>query len=150
MLLTPNTIFSNLTPLNFMTAIRKTLEAILTASVILVYGVGSAAAIEYQHMHENCRAPHTSHHDDGHHDSHHHHHHGEDKGETDQDSPIEGKDSSPQPHSHFISFDTQVTSNLSVSLNLPSFPYTDSRLIHEKDLRPDAPFREVPKPPQLG
>ena len=138
-------------PVSIRTAIEAVLQAVLTLSVVVVYGVGSVAAVEYEHDHgdfhpaESTEAPHEHHHHD--HDGH-DHNDGED--ERDGEAPDDEGNQSSHHHSHVLSFDTQVETNFVKLLVSAIGVFSNERVVFEGDLCPDGPFYELSKPPQLG
>ncbi len=139
-------------------SIRRSVEAllqtVLSLSIVVVYGVGSVAAIEFEHDHGDCHsvesteAPNDHHHD---HDGHHHHDdHNGDEGDRGGEAPDGKEDSTSHHHSHLISFDTQFATDLVNLLPSEVGEFSNERLVPEKDLCPDGPFYELSKPPQLG
>ena len=132
------------------TTIEILLQTVLTISVVLVYGVGSVAAIEIEHDHGDLPAASS--------DSHHHHHHDDhdhdsDNGENDDSGdelPGEQGESTSHRHSHVVSFDTQVATSFVNILTSTAGGFSNERLVPEEDLRPDSPYYELSKPPQLG
>ncbi|MEJ6581453.1 MAG: hypothetical protein QNL33_08675 [Akkermansiaceae bacterium] len=131
------------------TTIEILLQTVLTISVVLVYGVGSVAAIEIEHDHGDLPAASS--------DSHHHHHddhdHDSDNGENDDSGdelPGEEGESTSHRHSHVVSFDTQVATSFVNILTSTAGGFSNERLVPEEDLRPDSPYYELSKPPQLG
>jgi ABC-type nickel/cobalt efflux system permease component RcnA len=132
------------------TTIEILLQTVLTISVVLVYGVGSVAAIEIEHDHGDLPAASS--------DSHHHHHHDDhdhdsDNGENDDSGdelPGEEGESTSHRHSHVVSFDTQVATSFVNILTSTAGGFSNERLVPEEDLRPDSPYYELSKPPQLG
>ena len=132
------------------TTIEILLQTVLTISVVLVYGVGSVAAIEIEHDHGDLPTASS--------DSHHHHHHDDhdhdsDNGENDDSGdelPGEEGESTSHRHSHVVSFDTQVATSFVNILTSTAGGFSNERLVPEEDLRPDSPYYELSKPPQLG
>lgn len=133
--------------MSFRAVIEAMLQTVLTLSVVVVYGVGSGAAVEIEHDHgdshlvESIEAPHE------------HHHHDDHKGgENDRggETPDDEGNPTSHHHSHVISFDTQVATNLVNLLPFEVGGFSNERLVPEKDLCPDGPFYELSKPPQLG
>lgn len=139
--------------MSFRIAIEALLKTILTLSVVVVYGVGSVAGVEFEHDHgashsvESSEVP--THHD---HDHHGHHHDDHDGGEDDKggETPIDEGNSTSHQHSHVVPFDTQVATSFLNLLASTVGGFSNERLVPEKDLCPDGPFYELSKPPQLG
>lgn len=133
------------------TTIEILLQTVLTISVVLVYGVGSVAAIEIEHDHGDLpTASSDSHHHHHHHDD---HDHDSDNGENDDSGdelPGEEGESTSHRHSHVVSFDTQVATSFVNILTSTAGGFSNERLVPEEDLRPDSPYYELSKPPQLG
>ena len=152
--MTTKSVVMTLSQVSIRPAIEALLQTVLTFSIIVVYGVGSVAGVEFEHDHgdshsvKSTKAPDEHHH---HHGSHHHHddHHG---GEDDKggEAPDDEEDSTSHHHSHVISFDTQVATNLVNLLPSDVGEFSNERLVPEKDLCPDGPFYELSKPPQLS
>jgi len=141
-------------PVSIRAAIEAILQTVLTLSVVVVYGVGSIAAVEIEHDHgdshpvESTEAPHEHHHHD--HDDHHHDDHNGGEDDRDGETPDDEENSSSHHHSHVVSFDTQVATNFANLLPFEVGGFSNARLVPEKDLCPDGPFYELSKPPQLG
>jgi ABC-type nickel/cobalt efflux system permease component RcnA len=152
--LTFNGTVTNVTEVSIRAAIEALLQTVLTLSIVVVYGVGSVAAVEFEHDHgdshsvESTEAPNEHHHD---HDGHHHHDdHNGDEDDKGGETPDDEGNSTSHHHSHIVSFDTQVATNLVNLLPIGALGFSIERLAPEKDLCPDGPFYELSKPPQLG
>ena len=141
-------------PVSIRAVIETMLQTVLTLSIVVVYGVGSVAAVEFEHDHgdshpvESTEAPHEHHHHD--HDDHHHDDHNGGEDDRGGETPDDEENSSSHHHSHVVSFDTQVATNFVNLLASTVGSFSNERIIPEKDLCPDGPFYELSKPPQLG
>ena len=134
--------------MHFRHLIQSTLLSFLTLSVVVIYGIGSVAGIELAHEHEVAHASDFS--EDSHH-HHHHHHHGDDDHQDGGGEDSSGEDGSPShPHSHFITFDTQMATGQPNTLSCKVSEFSSERLAPEVALRPDEPFYELEQPPLIG
>lgn len=139
-------------------SIRSTIEAffktVLTLSVVVVYGVGSVAGVEFEHDHGDSQPLDSteSSHEHHHHDHDDHHHDAPNGGEDNRggEAPDQEGGSSSHHHSHVVSFDTQVTTNFVDLLTSTVGGFSIERLVAEANLCPDGPFYELSKPPQLS
>ena len=154
--LTAQSFIRNVIPVFIRAAIEAMLQTFLILSIVVVYGVGSVAGVEFEHDHggdhavESTEAPDDHHHHHHDHDDHHHDDHNGGEDELGGETPDDEEGSSSHHHSHVVSFDTQVATNLVNLQRSEAGIFSNERLIPEKDLCPDGPFYELSKPPQLG